>query len=66
MHASVRREVQSDPVSWVPAAQLSAGPQDACSQDLRDLVETLGGGHEARRQGVGAGKAVMEIMDTGP
>jgi hypothetical protein len=45
MHASVGGEVQSNPVSSVLAAQLSAGPQDAGRQDLGDLVETLGGGH---------------------
>jgi hypothetical protein len=45
MHASVKGEVQSNPVSSVLAAQLSANPQDARGQDLGDLVETLVGGH---------------------
>jgi hypothetical protein len=46
MHASVGREVQSNRVSSVLTPQLSAGPQDAGSQDLGDLVEPLGRGHE--------------------
>jgi hypothetical protein len=46
MHASAKGEVQSNPVSSVLAAQLSAGPQNAGSQDLGDFIETLGGGHE--------------------
>lgn len=62
MHASVGGEVQSNPVSSVLAAQLSAGAQDAGSQDLGDLVETLSGGHEIRRQGVGAGQAAVGIV----
>jgi hypothetical protein len=45
MHASVGREVQSNRVSSVLTAQLSSGPQDAGSQDLGDLIETLGRGH---------------------
>jgi hypothetical protein len=45
MHASVGGEVQSNPVSSVVAAQLSAGSQDAGGKDLSDLVEALGGGH---------------------
>jgi hypothetical protein len=49
MHASVGREVQSNPVSPVLAAELSAGPQDAGSQDLGNLIEALVGGH---RRGV--------------
>ena len=62
MHASVGGEVQSNPVSSVLAAQLSAGPQDARSQDLGDLVEALGGGHAIGRQGVGAGQAAVGII----
>jgi hypothetical protein len=46
MHASAKGEVQSNPVSSVLAAQLSAGTEDAGSQDLGGLVETLGRGHE--------------------
>ena len=38
MHASVGREVQSNRVSSVLAAQLPAGPQDPGRQDLGDLV----------------------------
>jgi hypothetical protein len=49
MHASVGGEVQSNPVSSVLAAQLSAGPQDAGGEDLGDLVQTLLSGH---RRGV--------------
>jgi hypothetical protein len=45
MHASVGREVQSNPVSSVLTAQLPASTQDARSQNLRDLVEALVGGH---------------------
>jgi len=45
MHASVGGEVQSNPLSSVLTAQLSAGPQNAGRQDLGDLVETLVGGH---------------------
>jgi hypothetical protein len=44
MHASVGREVQSNPVSSVLTSQLPAGAQDPGSQDLGDLVETLVGG----------------------
>jgi hypothetical protein len=50
MHASVGREVQSNPVSSALAAQLSAGSQDAGGQDLGDLVEALGCGHEVRME----------------
>jgi hypothetical protein len=46
MHASVGREVQSNRLSSVLPAQLSAGPQDAHSQDLGDLIQALGRGHE--------------------
>jgi hypothetical protein len=46
MHASVGGEVQSNPVSSVLAAQLSASSHNACCEDLADLVETLGGGHQ--------------------
>jgi hypothetical protein len=46
MHASVGREVQSNRVSSVLPAQLSAGPQDARSQDFGDLIQALGRGHE--------------------
>jgi hypothetical protein len=46
MHASVGGEVQSNPVSSVLAAQLSASTKDARGQDLGDLVETLAGGHQ--------------------
>ena len=44
MHASVGREVQSNPLSSVLPAQLSAGPQDARSQDFCDLIQALGRG----------------------
>jgi hypothetical protein len=46
MTASVGREVQSNRVSSVPTAQPSADAQDAGGQDLGDLVEPLGGGHQ--------------------
>ena len=49
MHASVGGEVQSNPVSSVLAAQLSARTQDAGGEDLGDFIEALGGGH---RRGV--------------
>jgi hypothetical protein len=45
MHASVGGEVQWNRVSSVLTPQLLAGPQDAGSQDLGDLVETLVGSH---------------------
>jgi hypothetical protein len=51
MTASVRREVQSNPVSSALTAQLLADPQDAGREDLGDLVEALGGGHEVGIQG---------------
>jgi hypothetical protein len=41
MHASVGREVQSNPVSSVLAPQLLAGPHDAGRQDLGDLIQAL-------------------------
>jgi hypothetical protein len=44
MHASVGRKVDGNLLSSVLAAQLSARPQDAGSQDLGDLVEALCGG----------------------
>jgi hypothetical protein len=46
MHASVGGEVQSNPVSSVLAAQLSARSDDGGGQDLGDLVEALGRRHE--------------------
>jgi hypothetical protein len=46
MHASVGREVQSNPVSTILATQLSADPQNAGGQNLGDFVEALGWGHE--------------------
>jgi hypothetical protein len=46
MHASVGRKVDGNLLSSVLAAQLSARPQDAGSQDLGDIVEALGRGHE--------------------
>jgi len=46
MHASVGGEVQSNPLSSVLAAELSAGTQDAGSQDFGDLVQPLVGGHQ--------------------
>jgi hypothetical protein len=52
MHASVGQEVQSNPVSSVLTAQLSANPQDAASQDLGDLVQALARGHQIRTEGV--------------
>jgi len=57
MHASVRGEVQSNPVSSVLAAQLSAGPQDAGCQHLGDLVQTLVGGHD-----IGADRPVRKSV----
>jgi hypothetical protein len=51
MTASVRREVQSNPVSSALTAQLLADPQDAGSPDLGDLIEALGGGHEVGVEG---------------
>jgi hypothetical protein len=53
MHASVGRKVDGNLLSSVLAAQLSARPQDAGSQDLGDLVEALGRGHEVGVEGVG-------------
>jgi hypothetical protein len=46
MHASVGGEVQSNPVSSVLAAQLSAGAKNAGGEDLGDLIKPLGSGHE--------------------
>jgi hypothetical protein len=45
MHASVGGEVQSNPVSSVLAAQLSAGAKNAGGEDLGDLVQPLVSGH---------------------
>ena len=64
MHASVGREVQLNRVSSVLTSQLSPSPHDTRRQDLRDLIEALGCGHETRREGVDARKGVIEIMDT--
>jgi hypothetical protein len=52
MHASVGGEVQSNPVSSVLTAQLSADPQDAGSQNLSDLIEALGRFHEIGMESV--------------
>jgi hypothetical protein len=52
MHASVGGEVQSNPVSSVLTAQLSAGSQDTRGEDLGDLVQALGRGHQLWREGV--------------
>jgi hypothetical protein len=60
MHASVGREVQSNRVSSVLAAQLPAGPEDAGGQDLGDLIEALVGRHQVRGQRIGAGEASIE------
>jgi hypothetical protein len=54
MHASVGREVQPNPVSSVLTTQLSANAQDAGGQDLGDLVEALGGGHQVGAASVAA------------
>jgi hypothetical protein len=45
MHASLGREVQSNRLSSVLAAQLPAGPQHASGEDLGDLVETIDRSH---------------------
>jgi hypothetical protein len=62
MHASVGGEVQSNPVSSVLAAQLSASPDDTGGQDPGDLVEALGGGHPVGVERVGAGEAMLESV----
>jgi hypothetical protein len=54
MHASVGGEVQPNPVSSVLTTQLSANAQDAGGQDLGDLVEALGGGHQVGAASVAA------------
>ena len=50
MTASAGREVDANLLrgAALGSAQARAEPQDAGGQDLGDLVEALGGGHEVR------------------
>ena len=54
MTASVGREVDANLLRGAApgSAQPRAQPQDAGGQDLGNLVEALGGGHEVGVQGV--------------
>jgi hypothetical protein len=55
MTASPGREVDGNLLRGAApgSAHTSAEPQDASGQDLGDLVEALGGGHEVGTEGVG-------------
>jgi hypothetical protein len=54
MTASPGREVDANLLrgAALGSAQPRAEPQDAGGQDLRDLVEALGRGHQIRTEGV--------------
>jgi hypothetical protein len=63
MHASPGREVQAIFLHGREFAPLlTAEALEAGSQDLGDLVEALGGGHEVRRQCVRASQAAVGII----
>ena len=55
MTASLGREVDANLLRGAAlwSAQAPADPHDAGSQDLSDLVEALGRGHEVGMEGVG-------------
>ena len=59
MTASVGREVDANllPGAAPGSALTRAKTQDAGRQDLGDLVEALGGGHEVGTEGVGHRRA---------
>jgi hypothetical protein len=65
MTASPGREVQSNRVSSVLSSQLLAEAQDAGREDLGDLVEALGRGHQVGvewdRHGPENGKADEQL-----
>jgi hypothetical protein len=54
MTASPGREVDANPLrgAALGSAQPRAKPQDAGGQDLGDLVEAFGGGHQVGVEGV--------------
>jgi hypothetical protein len=54
MTASVRREVDANLLRGAApgCTQARAEPQNAGGQDLGDLVEALGGGHEVGMEGL--------------
>ena len=58
MTASVGREVDANLLrgAALGSAQTRPDPQDAGSEDLGDLVEALGRGHEVGVEGVGHGR----------
>ena len=60
MTASPGREVDANLLrgAALRGAQTRADPQDAGGQDLSDLVEALGGGHQVWIQGLGHGGAI--------
>jgi hypothetical protein len=55
MTASPGREVDRNPLrgAALESAQARPDPVNAGGQDLGDLVEALGGGHELRMKGIG-------------
>jgi hypothetical protein len=55
MTASLGREVDANLLRGAApgSAQTRANAQDARSEDLGDLVEALGGGHQVGAEGVG-------------
>jgi hypothetical protein len=61
MTASAGREVDANPLrgAALGSAQPRANPQDAGGQDLGDLVEPLGGGHEVGVETVGQSKSAL-------
>ncbi len=67
MTASVGREVDANLLrsAALGSAQSSAEAQDAGGQDLGDLVEPFGGGHEVRMQGTGLRRSMID-SDTAP
>ena len=63
MTASPGREVDGNLLrgAALGSAQARADPHDAGSQDLGDLVEALGGGHDVRAEGLrhGGGRGML-------
>lgn len=67
MTASPGREVDANllPGAAPGSAHARTNPKDTRGEDLSDLVEALGGGHEVRMQGTGHRRSVID-SDTAP
>jgi hypothetical protein len=62
MTASGGREVDAKPLSGAAlgSAQTRPNAQDACGQDLGQLVEALGGRHEVGVESVGHSRSALD------